>query len=203
MAATTITRPSLTDDDGSGTTGGILNSTNLGLWIFDKIDALFTASLRQEASTSGAIEYTIQNTHTGTGAYASINIGNSASYYRSQVVQFSTGYTTSGASKADGLKVVSAGAGGLELQATAAGSTVAVSTGSITDAVAVAQDGHVVLAELTANPGTAVLAADAALALYTKADKLCFAYNNSGTMTYLTLALDGTSTTWSHSTTAP
>jgi hypothetical protein len=204
MAATTISRPTLTDDDGSGTTGGILNSTNLGLWLYDKVDALFTGQvLRQETSAAGPVEHTIQNTNTGTSGYAALNLGNSDSHFQSQVVQYSTGFAPSGAAKADGLRVLSAGDGGLELQATAAGATVGISTGSVTDAVAVVQDGHVVLAELTTNPGTAVLAADAALALYTKADKLAFAYNNGGTMTYLTLALDGTSTTWSHTTTAP
>jgi len=63
--------------------------------------------------------------------------------------------------------------------------------------------GHFVLPELTTNPGTSDLTADAAVAIYTKADKLVFAYNNSGTMTYISLDLDGSDTTWTHSTSAP
>ena len=40
-------------------------------------------------------------------------------------------------------------------------------------------------------------------ALYMKADKLVVAYNRSGTVNYLTIPLDGTTTTWTQSTTAP
>lgn len=63
--------------------------------------------------------------------------------------------------------------------------------------------GQLRLAELDTNPGTADLAADAALAVYTKADKLVFAYNNGGTVTYITLDLDGSDVTWAHGTSAP
>lgn len=40
-------------------------------------------------------------------------------------------------------------------------------------------------------------------ALYMKADKLVVAYNLSGTVNYLTIPLDGATTTWTQSTTAP
>jgi hypothetical protein len=42
MAATTISRATITDDDGSGTTGTILNSAWVNSAIYDRIDALFT-----------------------------------------------------------------------------------------------------------------------------------------------------------------
>jgi hypothetical protein len=39
--------------------------------------------------------------------------------------------------------------------------------------------------------------------MYRKNNKLVFAYNNAGTLTYLAIPLDGTTTTFTHSTTAP
>lgn len=72
-----------------------------------------------------------------------------------------------------------------------------------TKRAAVLSGGHLVLEELTTNPGTGDLTADAAVAVYTKADKLVFAYNNGGTVTYVTLDLDGSDTTWTHGTSAP
>lgn len=38
---------------------------------------------------------------------------------------------------------------------------------------------------------------------YMTNDKLVFAYNNGGTVTYLSIPLDGSTTTWTHSTSAP
>lgn len=72
-----------------------------------------------------------------------------------------------------------------------------------TKRAAITAAGHLVLEEQTTNPGTSDCAADAAVAVYTKADKLVFAYNNGSVMTYVTLDLDGSDTTWTHGTTAP
>lgn len=63
--------------------------------------------------------------------------------------------------------------------------------------------GWLIQKEVTTNPGTSDLTADAAVAIYNKADKLVFAYNNGGTITYITLDLDGSDITWAHGTTAP
>jgi hypothetical protein len=57
--------------------------------------------------------------------------------------------------------------------------------------------------ESDANPTTSNLDADDSVAIYNKADTLVFAYNNAGTMTYITIPLDGSTTTWAHGTTAP
>jgi hypothetical protein len=54
----------------------------------------------------------------------------------------------------------------------------------------------------TANDGTSQLAASAA-SVYIKGGNLCFAYNDAGAMRYLYIALTGTGTTWTHSTTGP
>jgi hypothetical protein len=61
--------------------------------------------------------------------------------------------------------------------------------------------------EVDANPSAAELTSGAnakdKLAAYMKADKLVFAYNNAGTVTYLSIPLDGSSTVWTHGTSAP
>lgn len=45
MAATTISRTNIgTDDDGSGTTGTVINAAYVGLAVYDAIDALFSAT---------------------------------------------------------------------------------------------------------------------------------------------------------------
>lgn len=64
--------------------------------------------------------------------------------------------------------------------------------------------GHPRWLELTTNPGTGDLSSLAAFAgPYMKNDKLVFAYNNGGTVTYISIPMDGSTTTWTHNTTAP
>lgn len=63
--------------------------------------------------------------------------------------------------------------------------------------------GWMTMDEADANPGTGDLTADEDFAIYRKGDKLVFAYNLAGAMNYATLALDGSTTTWVNSTTAP
>lgn len=57
--------------------------------------------------------------------------------------------------------------------------------------------------EADANPATGDLAADDAFSIYRKADKLVIAHNLAGTMNYLTIPLDGSTTTWTQGTGAP
>ena len=59
------------------------------------------------------------------------------------------------------------------------------------------------LPEATANPTTAELLTLAAFSAYMKANKFVIAYNNGGTMTYISIPMDGATTVWTHSTTAP
>jgi hypothetical protein len=72
-----------------------------------------------------------------------------------------------------------------------------------TERVRITGPGHLVLQEITGDPTTSHLAADAAVAIYTKNDKLVFAYNNGGTITYIKLDLDGSDTSLTHDTSAP
>lgn len=63
------------------------------------------------------------------------------------------------------------------------------------------------LSEIAADPSAADLTSGAnaedRIALYMKADKFVIAYNRSGTVTYLTIPLDGTTATWTQGTSAP
>lgn len=63
--------------------------------------------------------------------------------------------------------------------------------------------GWITMDEADANPGTGDLASNEEFAMYRKADKLVFAYNVAGTMNYLVFTLDGATTTFTNSTTAP
>lgn len=49
MAATTISRSTWTDDDGSGTTGTIINNARLQADVYDKVDALLSGAATLEA----------------------------------------------------------------------------------------------------------------------------------------------------------
>jgi hypothetical protein len=71
------------------------------------------------------------------------------------------------------------------------------------DKWSVDKHGRTYHAEATANPGPANLPADGGFMFYTKNDTLVIAYNRGGTMTYVTLPLDGVTTTLTHSTTPP
>lgn len=67
--------------------------------------------------------------------------------------------------------------------------------------------GHAVLSELAADPSASDLTSGAnaedRVAIYMKNDKIVFAYNRAGTVTYLTCPLDGATTSWSQGTGAP
>lgn len=90
-----------------------------------------------------------------------------------------------------------------------AGSTVTLSTPQSIDTGATVQfvqltlTGRLFGSEMSTNPVVGDLTSLAAFAVYMKGDKFVIAYNNAGTMTYITLDLDGSDTTWAHGTTAP
>lgn len=65
------------------------------------------------------------------------------------------------------------------------------------------QAGWLVGQEFASDPGTSVLTAGADFAMYRKNDKLVFAHNVAGTINYLSIPLDGSTTTWTQNTTAP
>lgn len=75
------------------------------------------------------------------------------------------------------------------------------------EAFRVSPSKHLIGVETATDPTAAQLTSGSnakdRLGFYMKNDKIVFAYNNGGTVTYVTLALDGSATTWVHNTTAP
>lgn len=63
--------------------------------------------------------------------------------------------------------------------------------------------GWIIQDEQDTNPTTTELDANDAIAIYNKANKFVIAFNNAGTITYVSIPLDGSTTTWTQSTTAP
>lgn len=125
MAATTISRASLTD----GVT--VWNAAVVGTAVYDKVDALvggavtFGGVIGSEgfgthalsAGGTGANLINLRNTTAGTGNYAGMTVGNDTSAAHAALFLFSTTYTTSGPYVAGGAAVVALGAGGLSLYA--------------------------------------------------------------------------------------
>lgn len=63
--------------------------------------------------------------------------------------------------------------------------------------------GWQIMDEADSDPTTTELDANDSVAMYNKNNKLVFAFNNAGTITYISIPMDGSSTTWTQSTTAP
>jgi|TARA_R100000093_G_C1917579_1_gene64767 hypothetical protein len=72
-----------------------------------------------------------------------------------------------------------------------------------TDVAEITDKGDLHLVENTSLPATGDLSSDAEIALGTCNDSVIFSYNNGGTMTYLTIDLDGSDTSWAQSTDTP
>ena len=98
MAATTISRATITDDSGNGTSGTILNAAWVGTAIYDKIDSIFNnAGLTTwEANVAGVVGVRAANTNTGTSGFAELGAANSSGTLL-RMRHFGTGFTTSGA----------------------------------------------------------------------------------------------------------
>lgn len=191
MSSTTVGRATLTDSTGPGT-GDIWNAALVGTAIYDKIDALFTASQSIEGGTGGALlEARVAHTSNTAGSDCRSNIrvagasgGDPYTFYAIEgVLGWSVGVDNS---DSDFFKVA---LGAL---------------GSTQDYLVVATTGWTRLANASANPAAANMAASKqSIAVYTKSNKLVLAYSNGGTMTYISIPLDGSTTTWTHNTTAP
>jgi hypothetical protein len=118
MAATTITRATITDDSGSGTDGTIINSAWVGTAIYDKVDALMTgATWQREASAAAGTVSTITK-NTSTTGVASVIAATSASDVAGMIQAFGPSYSTSNSAIASSVRVVSNLSGGLSLVAT-------------------------------------------------------------------------------------
>lgn len=121
----------------------------------------------------------------------------------------STFVTLSAAASLSNERVLTGTANQIVLTDAGAGSTLTLSTPQDLDTGATVQFAQLTLTgrlfgtEMSSNPVIGDLTSLAAFAIYQKADKFVIAYNNAGTMTYITLDMDGSDITWTHGTTAP
>jgi hypothetical protein len=149
--ASAITRTSMTDDDGTGTTGTVFNNA----WktsVYDQIDQMFAGSGSYATFTFGgslAVASTLAVSGFGTHTFSAGGTGNQALLVTNtssgttmaalvratagtstgQLVAYSQGYTTGTYDVQAGAAVVAAGAGGLSLAATDAVGEVRFYTG--------------------------------------------------------------------------
>jgi hypothetical protein len=204
---------------GAGNTGGAGN-----LAFYNNTSARYGMALRGDRSAmmlGGASAVDTFNSDDGSSILTLIgngSVGDSASRTNIRFVNGGYDVPSNDASISSGDKSVFWNASGLKIGQglengglwwQASGSSITAGfkwyggTGSPAMQMRLTPANALILTETTANPGTSDLTADGAVAMYNKADKLVFAYNNGGTMTYITLDLDGSDTSWSHSTSAP
>jgi hypothetical protein len=142
MAATTISRATWTD--GASPTGTIINNARLQADVYDKIDSVlanaitfggivtaegFGTHLYSAGGTGGNI-LRVRNTSAGTGNYARVAVGNNATTELGILDAFSSTYTTSGDQIANGVRLISVGAGGLAVSANHASGVIGFYTAS-------------------------------------------------------------------------
>jgi hypothetical protein len=84
-----------------------------------------------------------------------------------------------------------------------AGAAIIMRSGGGNERARVDHAGHFILTELGVDPSTSVLSSLGQMAVYMKNNKFVIGYNNGGTITYISIPMDGSTTTWTHSTTAP
>lgn len=138
MAATTITRESMTDNV------TVWNVTRIGSAIYDKIDAVLGANITFgglvssegfgshtfSAGGTGANTLTLRNTTSGTGNYSGLLVGNNSTASLGALFGFSSAYTSAGSYYASGVTVESTGAGGLQLNASNASGPIRIFSGN-------------------------------------------------------------------------
>jgi hypothetical protein len=134
----TITRTAWIDDDGTGTTGTVINNA-VKTDLYNQIDGAlakgaqltggnaFTGNQTIDgvlvvtglgahqfaAAGVGANTVTIQNATAGAGNYAGLNIGNDLAFNRGQLICLSSTASSGAPNLADAMTLVAAGSGGL------------------------------------------------------------------------------------------
>lgn len=204
MAATTITRATITDDDGSGTTGTIINASWVGTALYDKIDALFTGATIQQEKAAAAAGVTFCAKNTATDGFARLAGGTDDGADAATLDAFGSTYSSSGSAVASGARLTGKYGGGLALCAADAAGLIKFYPGGVSSpTTALLPVGHLWMSELATDPSSAYFSDRGDFALYMKNNKLVIAYKNSSTMTYITIPMDGSTTSWTHSTSAP
>ncbi len=190
MAATTISRATWTDDDGTGTTGTIISNARLQADVYDKIDALFTANMVWEINSASA-QLTVTKTNSTTYTNATdpiLELSAAVGASDSCVIKHKSSGThnTWGIKKGTSNHVLTVNVTGVPI-----------------DALTIPISGHLIIPELSADPSTSNLPSGAACAIYMKNDKIVFARNNAGSLQFLRCNLDASTITWVNSTVAP
>jgi hypothetical protein len=119
------------------------DSVITGTWSFSSpinaalsVSSTFTLTenmtLGQSPWTNGSRQLSVQNQHTGTSAVARILFGNANDSAAGHLSLYGSGFTTSGIEFQDGMLLVSARAGGLNLAATHASGPLRIYTGGNT-----------------------------------------------------------------------
>ena len=166
--AVTITRTAWIDDDGTGTSGTVINNAEKTT-IYNQIDAAlaqlaqlaggnnFTGSQtiagllnvvgfgvnQFVASGPGSLSLQIQNTSATATSKSEIALGNNANAALLDIVSYSSGFTpTVGFDQPNGSVLYQGGAGGLSLVAGAGAGTIRVYTGGITERMRVTSGGE-------------------------------------------------------------
>lgn len=141
MAATTISRASLTD----GVT--VWNAAVVGTAIYDKIDTLIAGAVtfggrvssegfgvhNFSAGGTGENVLAVRNTTAGTGNYAEVRVGQDGSDALGRILALSSTYTTSADLVASGLVLRSGGVGGLSVVAAHASGDIRFYAGGTTE----------------------------------------------------------------------
>ena len=190
ITQTVISRATWVDDDGSGTTGTVINNARLQGDVYDKIDALYTSSPGWQVNDAAAgMVFTKSNATLYAGAYDAI-LDLIANYGPNDSCMIK--FRSSSTHNCFGIKK---GGNALVL-------TVNV-TGVPVDALSIPSSGHLVIPELAGDISASNLPSGAACAVYMKNDKIVFARNNAGVIQFLRCNLDGSTVTWVQNTTAP
>lgn len=141
MAATTITRASLTD----GVT--LWNAAQVGTAIYDKVDALIAGAVTfggvvssegfgTHAFSSGGTglnAISVRNTTSGSGNYAGLVVGNNSTSTLAALYAMSSAFTPSALNLASGVTLQATGAGGLSVAATDSAADVRFYAGGATE----------------------------------------------------------------------
>ena len=167
----TIVRTPIHDDDGSGTTGTIIDNT----WkqdLYNQIDGALGKVVTTAptggpqtilGAAAGALGLQIQNGQAGATANAYVSVGNDATALVGYLQCYASTFTNAGVARADGAALLAGRPGGLTLAALDPGGQVYVATGGQTERLRVAADGTV-LVNTVAQPalGKVVIAANGA-----------------------------------------
>jgi len=134
MSATTITRPTLTDDSGNLTSGDVINAAFFGANVYDVIDGLYTRKTSVWSGSSNDVRLlrivNLDATASSTAATA-IQAGNDAGVDRLTLQVFPSTRSGSAAYPADGVIVQSTGANGLNLMAAHASGRLGLFSGGV------------------------------------------------------------------------